>query len=65
MTQLFDFIWNIINSIIEPIKVIITFIYDVFNLVSKAINYLPSPISSIILSVITVLIAITIFKFVK
>lgn len=59
------FIWDIIKNLIGTLKNIIEFIFNLPNFISQFLSFLPSEITIPLLAVLTILIIISVFKFVK
>lgn len=59
------FIWDIIKNLIGTLKNIIEFIFNLPNFISQFLSFIPSEITIPLLAVLTILIIISVFKFVK
>lgn len=65
MVDFFDFIWSIIKTVKDTFISIVTFLKDLLTLIPDFLNILPSEIKSMLIPVIVILIAISIYKLVK
>lgn len=65
MVNFFDFIWSIIKTVKDTFISIVTFLKDLITLIPDFLNILPSEIKSMLIPVIVILIAISIYKLVK
>lgn len=65
MVDFFDFIWSIIKTVKDTFISIVTFLKDLITLIPDFLNILPSEIKYILVPVILILIAISIYKLVK
>lgn len=65
MVNFFDFIWSIIKTVKDTFISIVTFLKDLLTLIPDFLNILPSEIKSMLIPVIVILIAISIYKLVK
>lgn len=65
MADFFEFIWSIISTIKDTFMSIIEFLKDLITLIPDFLNILPSEIKSMLIPIILILIAISIYKLVK
>ena len=65
MVDFFDFIWSIIKTVKDTFISIVTFLKDLITLIPDFLNILPSEIKSMLIPIILILIAISIYKLVK
>lgn len=65
MVDFFDFIWSIIKTVKDTFISIVTFLKDLITLIPDFLNILPSEIKSMLIPVIVILIAISIYKLVR
>lgn len=60
-----SFIWEIIKNLVDGIMSVINFIYNLVALIPEFLTFLPSEISILIGSAVTIVVVIFIFKFIK
>ena len=60
-----SFIWEIIKDLVDGIMSVINFIYNLVALLPDFLSFLPSEISILIGSAVTIVVVIFIFKFIK
>ena len=65
MVEFFGFIWSIIKTVKDTFISIVTFLKDLITLIPDFLNILPSEIKYILVPVILILIANSIYKLVK
>ena len=65
MADFFEFIWSIISTIKDTFMSIKEFLKDLITLIPDFLNILPSEIKSMLIPIILILIAISIYKLVK
>lgn len=63
--EFLSFVWDIIKNLIGTLKNIIEFIFNLPNFISQFLSFLPSEITIPLLAVLTIIIIISVFKFVK
>lgn len=65
MLEFFGFIWSAISSLISTIKYIIGFLTGLLQIIPKTLSFLPNEISTLLLTAITIISAVFIYKFIK
>lgn len=65
VTDFLSFIWDIIDKIKDGVLDIINFLKDLITFLPKILDILPDTIKYMLLPVITILIFVSIYKFVK
>lgn len=63
--EFLSFVWDIIKNLIGTLKNIIEFIFNLPNFISQFLSFLPNEITIPLLAVLTIIIIISVFKFVK
>ena len=63
--EFLSFVWDIIKNLIGTLKNIIEFIFNLPNFINQFLSFLPNEITIPLLSVLTIIIIISVFKFVK
>lgn len=65
MVEFFNFIWSIISNLISTIKYIVNFLGELLEIVPKTLSFLPSEILGLLLTAISIISAVFIYKFIK
>ncbi len=65
MAEFFEFIWSIIKTVKDTFVSIISFLRDLITLIPNFLNILPNEIKSMLIPILLILIAISIYKLVK
>lgn len=65
MVKFFEFLWGIIATIKDTIISVISFIKDLITLLPDFFNFLPSEIKVVLIPIIAIIIAISIYKLIK
>ena len=65
MVEFFGFIWSIIKTIKDVFMSIVGFLKDLVTVIPDFLNVFPDEIKSMLIPVIVILIAISIYKLVK
>lgn len=68
MTAIIDygsFIWSILSSIVSKIVSVINFIKNLILFIPNYLTFLPTEISVLLLSALSIIVVIFIFKFIK
>lgn len=65
MVEFFSFIWSMISNLISTIKYIVNFLGELLEVIPKTLSFLPSEILGLLLTAITIISAVFIYKFIK
>lgn len=61
----FNFIWNVISTILDVINDIINFIPTLYDFIISFLGFLPTDITIYLFSILTIIIGILVWKFIK
>ena len=65
ITDFFSFVWSVISGLVDTIKNVIKFIYELITIIPTFLDFLPNEIKIIFIPIITLVFIVFIYNFIK
>lgn len=65
ITDFFSFVWSVISGLVDTIKNVIKFIYELITIIPTFLDFLPTEIKVIFIPIITLIFIVFIYNFIK
>lgn len=65
INDFFGFVWSIISGLIDIIKNVVQFIYDLITIIPSFLDFLPNEIKVIFIPILAIIFIVFIYRFIK